>query len=262
MKIKSGTGTDMKRFACGMAVGVFLLVEAPTSGWCQQYLYTPSTVSAEGAVPGKDGILVQEVLVQKGDTLSGISRRFSGHGSYFPQILLFNDIKNPNRIYPGNVFKVPVSRNAGSAQGATSPVKKEQAAEAGGETAAPRKADATPVQKQVPTAPYAATVVDGTTHDLKKDDVVRDRKRGAREKAAGTKKQATQEKHHAAAVTTADTASGQKLFERAVKAYRQDDCRSALELFDKFLAENQASPLAADASLYKAECYLKLSAQN
>ncbi len=53
----------------------------------------------------------------------------------------------------------------------------------------------------------------------------------------------------------------QKLFETAVKAYRQDDCRTALELLDRYLADNSGSPLAADATLYKAECYLKLSAQ-
>jgi TolA-binding protein len=59
---------------------------------------------------------------------------------------------------------------------------------------------------------------------------------------------------------SAETA-GQKLFEAAVKAYRKDDCRTALELLDRYLAENSGSPLAADANLYKAECYLKLSAQ-
>lgn len=251
----------MKRCACGMAAAVLLLVEAPTTGWSQQYyLYTPTTVASEGTVQNKDGILVQDVSVKKGDTLSGISRKFSGHGSYFPQILLFNDIKNPNKIYPGNVFKVPVSRNAGPAKGIKSPVKKEQAAEVGGETAAPRNVDASSTQKQAPLVPYPARVVDDSSNDLKKDDVVREKKRGTKEKAG--KKQATHEKHHAATVAPVDSSAGQKLFERAVKAYRQDEYRSALELFDKFLAENQASPLAADASLYKAECYLKLSAQN
>lgn len=250
----------MIRIACGMTVAVLLFVDAPTSGWGQEYhLYTPTTVATEGKAPS-DGILVQDVSVRKGDTLSGISRRFSGHGSYYPQILLFNDIKDPNKIYPGNVFKVPVSRNARSAHGGTAPLVKAQAAEAGGETTAPRNVDLSPVQTQAPTAPYPARVIDESTHDLKKEDVVREKKRGAKEKAG--KKQVAHEKHHVATAAPVDSSSGQKLFERAVKAYRQDDCRSALELFDKFLAENQAPPLAADASLYKAECYLKLSAQN
>jgi len=53
----------------------------------------------------------------------------------------------------------------------------------------------------------------------------------------------------------------QKLFETAVKAYRQDDCRTALELLDRYLADNSGAPLATGATLYKAACYLKLSVQ-
>ena len=55
--------------------------------------------------------------------------------------------------------------------------------------------------------------------------------------------------------------TGQQLFSQAVKAYRQDDFRTALDLFDRYLTANPGSPLAADASLYKAECYMKLSNQ-
>jgi TolA-binding protein len=65
----------------------------------------------------------------------------------------------------------------------------------------------------------------------------------------------------AARPAAADGASGQKLFERAITAYRKDDCRTALELFDRFLSAHPSSPLAADATLYKAECYLKQSGQ-
>jgi TolA-binding protein len=100
-------------------------------------------------------------------------------------------------------------------------------------------------------------------HDLKKAETVKDKKRESKEKSAGTaKKQVTTAKQHLTAAGAGDSASGQKLFERAVKAYRQDDYRTALELFDRYLTENQTSPMAADASLYKAECYLKLSSQN
>jgi TolA-binding protein len=65
----------------------------------------------------------------------------------------------------------------------------------------------------------------------------------------------------AAPKPSVSTVAGQQLFEKAVKAYRQDDYREALELFDRYLTDNPGSPMAADASLYKAECYLKLSAQ-
>jgi len=213
---------------------MFLLADAPSSGWSQQYLYTPTAVGADVMSTGKDGVLVQEVSVQKGDTLYGISRKFSGHGTYYPQILLFNDIKDPNKIYPGNVFRVPVSRNAVSPQVDTAPVKNEKSAASGAEATVPRRADTSAVKKTVPVAPSAASA----------------------------KKQSAREKKHAAAAVASDSVSGQKLFERAVKAYRQDDYRTALDLFDRYLADNPASQLAADASLYKAECYLKLSGQN
>ena len=250
----------MIRYACGIAVAVFLLMAA-SSGWSQQYyLYSPTTVGAEGGVLNKDGVLVQEVSVQKGDTLSGISRRFSGRGSYYPQILLFNDIKDPNKIYPGNVFKIPVSRNAVAGHVGNAPVKNEKIVLSGGKVAVPHESS---MQKQVPIVPLAAPVTDIPTQDLKTVDAGREKKRGVKEKVVrSAKKQAKGEKHHAATVGASDSASGQKLFESAVKSYRQDDFRGALELFDRFLAENQASPLAADASLYKAECYLKLSTQN
>ncbi|MFZ2949775.1 MAG: hypothetical protein WA003_09860, partial [Desulfuromonadaceae bacterium] len=62
-------------------------------------------------------------------------------------------------------------------------------------------------------------------------------------------------------ISVAVTVPGQELFEEAVTSYRQDNCRTALELLDRFLVGNPDSPLAADANLYKADCYLKLSAQ-
>lgn len=224
----------MIRYACGMAAAIFLLVEAP-SGWSQQYyLYSPATVASEAAAQGRDGVLVREVTVKKGDTLSGISHKFSRHGSYYPQILLFNTIKNPNRIYPGNVFRVPVPRNSVAVE----------------------------VDKS-PGTPPVVSAMEISGHDLKKVAGGREKKRTSRKKAAlAAKKQGTSDKQHTAGVKARDAAAGQKLFERAVKAYRGNDFQVALELFDRFLVENQASPLAADASLYKAECYLKLSTQN
>lgn len=62
-------------------------------------------------------------------------------------------------------------------------------------------------------------------------------------------------------VAVAEATAGQRLFEEAVTSYRKDDCHAALELLDRFLAANPGSPMAADANLYKAECYMKLSTQ-
>lgn len=220
MKIKSGTSTDMMRYVCGMVMTTLLFVDVQ-SGWSQQqYLYSPVAVAAEGTTQSKDGVLVQEVTVQRGDTLSRISRRFSGHGTYYPQILLFNDIKDPNKIYPGNIFKVPVAQNR--------------------------------MPRSLPEV---------STPDLENAAASKVMKRAASEKSAEKTNQQVITKKQRVALA-ADTTGGQKLFERAVEAYRRDDCRAALESFDLFLAKNQSSPLAADASLYKADCYLRLSNQN
>jgi len=236
MKTNRETGTDMTQCFVGMVLALVLLAGA-TPGWSQQqYLYAPRPVAAEEKVRKEDGLLVQEVPVRKGDTLYRISRRFSGHGSYFPQILLFNDIKNPNRIYAGNVLRIPVSRSGVAGQAANAPVK-------GG------------VSAVAPAAPLA----DSSAGDLKKGAATREAKRDKKHKAdAPARKHAKRAKKPAAAVAAA---SEQRLFERAIKAYRRDDYRRALKLFDRFLAAYPASALAADASLYKAECYLKQSSQ-
>ena len=206
-----------------------------TPGWSQQfYLYAPKPVAAEEKFQKKDGVLVQEVPVKKGDTLSGISRKFSGHGSYFPQILLFNEIKDPNKIYTGHVLKIPVSRS-----GVT------------GQAANPR------VQSQVPGVPSAAPVSDSSSGVRKQGAAVKKKKRNMKHKASApaiTHAESAKQLPTAVAAT-----SEQRLFELAIKAYRLDDYRTAVELFDRFLAEHPASALAADASLYKAECYLKQS---
>ena len=233
MKTNWETGTDMTGYVFGLVMAIILLAGV-TPGWSQQqYLYAPRPVAAEEKVRKEDGILVQEVPVKKGDSLSRISRRFSGHGSYFPQILLFNDIKNPDRIYTGSTLRIPVSRSGAADQAANAPVK-------GGVSAVP------------PAAPLS----DSSAGDLKKSTAAVEKKRGRRHAHAHS--HAGSAGKPAAAVSAA---SEQKQFERAIKAYRQGDYRRALGLFDRFLADYPASALAADASLYKAECYLKQSNQ-
>jgi len=198
----------MTHSVSGMVLAILLLAGV-TPGWSQQqYLYAPRPVAAGETVRKSDGVLVQEVAVKKGDTLSALSRTFSGRGSYYPQILLFNDIKNPDRIYTGDVLRVPVSRRAVTGQAAAATEKKR-------------------ARKHTAAAP-------ARTHA-----------RHASQQPAG------------AVAASAE----QRLFERAIKAYRQDNYRTALQLFDRFLAAYPASALAADASLYKAECYLRQSSR-
>lgn len=63
-----------------------------------------SGADATGAVPGP-----QNVIIRRGDNLWTISRRLYGHGVRFSTIYEANaeQIKDPNRIYPGQVFVLP-----------------------------------------------------------------------------------------------------------------------------------------------------------
>lgn len=101
---------------CRTSVIAFIICVA-LPAWGQQFLlYAPQPVSSGQKAPSQEGILVQEIEVKKGDTLYDLSHKFSGHGMYFPQILLFNSIKNPNLIYPGNILKVPVTQKGAAIQ--------------------------------------------------------------------------------------------------------------------------------------------------
>jgi nucleoid-associated protein YgaU len=54
------------------------------------------------------------VVVQSGDTLSGIASRYLGNASLYPQIAQINGIANPSRIYPGQVLVLPSVSSTGS----------------------------------------------------------------------------------------------------------------------------------------------------
>jgi TolA-binding protein len=81
----------------------------------KDYIYAPRDARQDEVAGSPEGLLVREVEVHKGDTLTRISKRFSGRGAYYSQILLFNAIKNPDLIYPGNILRVPVSKSKLSA---------------------------------------------------------------------------------------------------------------------------------------------------
>jgi LysM repeat protein len=288
MKINWGTGTDMARRPWGTAVAALILLFAVPAWSEQQYLYSPKPVGPEEQGQGKEGILVREVPVERGDTLSGISRRFSGHGSYYPQILLFNDVKNPDLIYAGSTLRVPVGNGpAAETLGARpAPSARKKARRHAGKKAS-RAVQAAPSavlpsrHKEHPAtgkAPSGDQTMELSPSDLKRLEVGREKAAGARKKGATELQKRVSEKRQkvkqavgeerAAGRAPAELFApspgeepGQKLFSQAVKAYRQDDFRTALEMFDRFLTANPGSPLAADASLYKAECYLKLSNQ-
>jgi len=278
----------MARRPWGTAVAALIFSLAVPAWGEQHYLYSPKPVGPEEQGQGKDGILVREVPVEKGDTLSGISRKFSGHGSYYPQILLFNDVKNPNLIYAGSTLRVPVGKGpaAETSEAAPAPAAGKKAGRHARRKKTSHAAQAAPSavvpsrrkQPAAGKAPSGDQTMELSPSDLKRLGSGPEKKAEARKKAvpearkrtveirqkakpsAGEERVVTRKAPVSSPAATGEEA-GQKLFAQAVKAYRQDDFRTALDLFDRFLAANPGSPLAADASLYKAECYLKLSNQ-
>ena len=55
---------------------------------------------------------VVNYVVKKGDTLWAIAKKYLGSGTKYPQIANENNIKNPNLIYPGQVFKITTGGTA------------------------------------------------------------------------------------------------------------------------------------------------------
>ena len=245
------------RFGRTTLLVIMICIALPA--WGEQYLlYVPQPAPADQHVPSQNGILVREIEIQKGDTLYKLSRRFSGHGIYFPQILLFNDIKNPDLIYTGNTLNVPVTQAETSAsdRAGSTPTASSTRKKAPGHKNSPRKSsDAAPASA----ASTELSLTDLNKSEAKKGTPAKENKKSvSHAKKGSTQESLTTTRKDPAA---AKAAAGQQLYQAAVKAFQQEDCRTALNLFDRYLADNSASPLAAEANLYKAECYLKLSAQ-
>ena len=78
-----------------------------------------SPAAAEAAVPETVGPKLQHsdgaVIIRRGDSLWRISRRVYGHGIRYSTIYLANQeqISDPDRIWPGQVFKVPEQSKEG-----------------------------------------------------------------------------------------------------------------------------------------------------
>jgi TolA-binding protein len=77
------------------------------------HIYRPEKVQSNNIPSPGDGVLTRTIVIRRGDTLSRLSRRYGGRGSFFPQILLFNRIKNPDLIYAGELLRVPVTQLEG-----------------------------------------------------------------------------------------------------------------------------------------------------
>jgi LysM repeat protein len=83
---------------------------APTASRSEDFLlYVPKPAAADQLPASPDqGVLVKKVTVKPGDTLSQLSRKHIGVASWFPQVLVFNSVKNPDLIYPGDQLLIPV----------------------------------------------------------------------------------------------------------------------------------------------------------
>jgi nucleoid-associated protein YgaU len=207
---------------------LILLLLAGTAWGNDYYLYSPAPASKEQASSKeKETVAVTEITVAKGDSLFKISRRFSGKGTYYPQILLFNDIKNPNLIYTGQSLRVPLNQGASIPRQSMSP---------------PEPAGTPPVAEQkAPPSEEAAPAVTPLP-------------------AASPAPAAKPVKPEKPAVPPA-AETEENLFAKGVMAYKSGRCKEAVAHFDQFFARHPDSLMTADASLYRADCYLQLAAE-
>ena len=66
-------------------------------------------VDTSGVTAPAQTMTVEFYTIQKGDTLSGIAKKFYGKASDYPKIFEANRevIKDPDLIYPGQVIRIP-----------------------------------------------------------------------------------------------------------------------------------------------------------
>lgn len=271
----------MTRRFCLAAVMTFIYLGTAPAWGEQYYRYEPQTVAPDDKAGG-NGVLVKEISIQKGDTLYDLSHKYSGKGYFYPQILLFNDIKNPNKIYTGDMIRVPVSKNEAtnsytsqstkndttSKQVASKKMRKKATKPAGINKNTPaelslsdlQQLDATATQKKISKLKTSHKKYNGKTKITKAKDTLAAK---TIEPAPVLTQQESlpvvQPQFSSETSIVTNSTDSQKSFAQALNAYQQENFTKALELFDRFISENPNSPLAADANLYKAECYLKQS---
>ncbi|QVW35063.1 LysM peptidoglycan-binding domain-containing protein [Geobacter sulfurreducens] len=209
-------------------------------------LYTPG--ASEGSRPSgpDEGVLVKSITVQKGDTLYSLSRKYNGKGGYYPQILLFNEIKNPDLIYAGNKLMVPVAPAGPKAVFSQQPSAVPAAA-------AKRESAVRPAREKV--APVAAH------REAKRESTVTTSVRTP-EPVAATPPVPSRPAAEAHRPQTGKADDNEhSLYEKGVSAYKSGAYSQSVELFERFLARYPSSPLVPDATLYRADAFLKMAGQ-
>lgn len=215
---------------------VLSLASLAPAGGAEYLRYAPEPSDGKPLRGPDEGVLVKRITIEKGDTLYSLSRKFSGKGSYFSQILLFNEIDNPDLIYAGKGLLVPLpagqgeggaaARRAGSAvKGKGSDTRRQAVTpKAPGEMTQTAKVPAAPVRPQ--TSPVQAP-------------------KAVSPPPAPRRGEETE----------------QTLFEKGVSTYKSGQYQQSLDAFDRFLARYPSSPLVPDATLYRADILMKLAGQ-
>jgi len=197
--------------ARGVSIALVIILAGAISSAAigdEYYLYKPDKVQKQNIPTPGDGVLTKTITIQSGDTLSKLSRKFSGRSAFFPQILLFNKIKDPDLIYAGAQLRVPLTQPA-----ALSGTEEKQPVEAAGS------------------------------------------------KKLSARKQAKKHGRSTRSAPAGNDRAEQRLFKRGVTAFASGHYHKALNIFNDFLATYPNSTDAAEAALYQAECYMKLSGE-
>lgn len=239
-------------------------------------LYTPKPAGAEQLPAGPDeGVLVRSITIKRGDTLSGLSRKYLGKGTWYPELLVFNSIKNPDLIYTGRTIRIPVPPEKG-AEAAKEAVEEKPAkavkAQHGKRGA---KKQAAPAEKA---QPEKAAQPEQPAPETKAPEAVPEvapPKAPAKAKAKGASKpqqkaQAKQSRAKAATKKPAESAENQvsrtapeemESYRLAKQAYLTGEYQKAMELFSDFLQKYPNSTSSADAALFRADSMMRLSGQ-
>jgi LysM repeat protein len=207
-------------------------------------LYTPKPSEGGQAPASPDqGIMVRSLTVKRGDTLAKLSKKYLGRASWFPQVLLFNSIKNPDLIITGDKLLVPVpSGQAAASEQKGTPEKKHAKGKRhhGGHRAAARHRGVAKSEAAEPEAAQPEALRrEPVQSEAAKPETVKSKKSQQR---AGTSKE-------------------QENYLQAKRAYLAGDYQKSLSLFTEYLRKYPNSAVSADASLYRADCLMHLSGQ-
>ncbi|WP_298271640.1 LysM peptidoglycan-binding domain-containing protein [Geobacter sp.] len=220
---------------------VLSLLASPLLGAEKYLLYAPEPSEGKRPAGPDEGVLVKSITIRKGDTLYSLSRKYGRKGGYYPQILLFNLIKNPDLIYAGNKLLVPLPSKV-KGGGAVTRAKRKKAGKVATVCREERGAKG---KTPAPAPPPSAGPIGG---EVKAPEPT-------------LRKRAVEAPRPAPVIPKRGEENEQALFEAGVSAYKTGAYQQSIDAFDRFLARYPSSPLVPDATLYRADALLKLAGQ-